>query len=154
RLNATLVALLTCSLALPTFAEPRPPDPVRAQKAAPARATVDPAPGLASMVVEQLRTRANSLRRQGDYQAALDAYRSEMTITGETADCWKHIGWTQKALRRFADAEASLRRATELDPTDREAQEDLENLRISRGLRLNARMGGNEPGTSKQAYEG
>jgi len=147
-------ALLACSLALPAVADPRPPDGTRALKAVPARSTADVPPGLGSMVAEQIRVRANSLRKRGDYQAALDAYQSEMTITGETADCWKHIGWTQKALRRFADAEASLRRAAELDPADREAQDDLESLHMSRGLRLDARMGGTEPGTSKQAYEG
>ena len=154
RLNA---ALLAFALAVPAFAEPRESTSVpstRVQKAAPARATADVAPGLGSMVAEQLRARGNTFRKAGDYQAALEAYRSEMTIAGETADCWKHIGWAQKAMRRFADAESSLARAVAMDPTDREAQEDLESLRLSRGLRFDARMGGNEPGTSKQAYEG
>ena len=126
RLNTLLLA---CTLALPAFAAP--------------------APGVSPM-----RDRADSLRKQGDYEAALEAYQSEMALTGETADGWKHIGWTQKALRRFGDAAASLRRAVELDPSDREAQDDLESLRLSRGLRLEARMGGTEPGTAKNAFEG
>jgi tetratricopeptide (TPR) repeat protein len=150
RLNA---ALLACTLAAPAVAAPPPRDNNSARKAASIQAP-EVAPSLGFMVADQIRARADSLRKQGNYGAALEAYQSEMTITGETADCWKHIGWTQKALRRFADAEASLRRASELDPTDREAQDDLESLHLSRGLRLDARMGGTEPGTSKNAFEG
>ena len=66
-------ALLACSLALPAVADPRPPDGTRALKAVPARSTADVPPGLGSMVAEQIRVRANSLRKRGDYQAALDA---------------------------------------------------------------------------------
>ncbi len=136
RLNA---ALLACTLASSAYAAKQPREA---------------APALDFLVVNQIRARADALRKQGDYEAALEAYRSEMSLAGETADGWKHVGWTQKALRRFADAEASLRKAMELDPSDREAQDDLESLRLSRGLRLDARMGGTEPGTSKNAFEG
>ena len=150
RLNA---ALLACTIASSAFAAPQPREAAGGRSATANRAPgILLAPGVA--VANQIRARADSLRKQGDYEAALEAYRSEMTITGETADGWKHIGWTQKALRRFADAAASLQRATELDPTDREARDDLENLHLSRGLRLDARMGGTEPGTSKNAFEG
>src|SRR5437016_9853181 len=149
RLN---IALLACSLATSAIADPQPGEPARARNAAARAAEI--APPLGMIVAHQVRARADTLRKQGDYEAALDAYQSEMTITGETADCWKHIGWTQKALRRFADAETSLRRASQLDPTDREAQDDLDSLHLSRGLRLDARMGGSEPGTSKNAFEG
>ena len=149
RLN---IALLACSLATSAIADPQPREPARARNAA-ARAP-EMAPPLGMIVANQMRARGDALRKQGDYEAALDAYQSEMTITGETADCWKHIGWTQKALRRFADAETSLRRASQLDPSDREAQDDLDSLHLSRGLRLDARMGGSEPGTSKNAFEG
>jgi tetratricopeptide (TPR) repeat protein len=149
------LALFVCCLVSSALAAPEPgrPVPAGARTAAPA-----PAPAAAlemgRMLADQLRARGDSLRKQGDYEAALEAYQSEMTLTGETADGWKHIGWTQKAARQFADAEAALRRATELDPSDLEARDDLENLRRSRGLRLEARMGGTEPGTSKQAFEG
>jgi hypothetical protein len=149
RLNA---ALLACTLASPAFAAPQPRETARARSTTPTRLEI--APVLGAVAANQIRARADSLRKQGDYEAALEAYHSEMTLTGETADGWKHIGWTQKALRRFADAEASLRKATALDPTDREAQDDLESLHLSRGLRLDARMGGTEPGTSKNAFEG
>jgi hypothetical protein len=150
RLNA---ALLACTLASSPLAAEQSREPSRARTASSARAP-EAAPALDVMVANQLRARADAVRQQGDHGAALEAYRSEMGLTGETADGWKHVGWTQKALRRFADAEASLRRATELDPSDREAQDDLESLHLSRGARLEARMGGSEPGTSKNAFEG
>jgi len=150
RLNA---ALLACTLASSAFAAEQPRESAHARKAASARGP-EAAPALDIMVANQLRARADALRKQGDYEAALEAYRSEMGLTGETADGWKHVGWTQKALRRFADAEASLQRATELDPSDRETQDDLASLHLSRGARLEARMGGSEPGTSKNAFEG
>ncbi len=150
RLNA---ALLACTLASSAFAAQQPREAARARNATSARAP-EVAPALDFVVANQIRARADALRKQGDYEAALEAYRSEMSLTGETADGWKHVGWTQKALRRFADAEASLQRATELDPSDREAQDDLESLHLSRGMRLDARMGGSEPGTSKNAFEG
>jgi tetratricopeptide (TPR) repeat protein len=155
RLNAALIA---CTLTSSAWADPQPREAAQKRSATPASATAvrspEIAPALGVVVAAQTRQRADFLRKEGDYQAALEAYQAELTLTGETADGWKHIGWTQKALRRFADAEASLRRAAELDPTDREAQDDLESLRVSRGLRLDARMGGTEPGTSKNAFEG
>ncbi len=103
--------------------------------------------------VANLRLRGDALRSQGDYQGALDAYRGAMALAGENADLWKHIGWTQKAMRNYADAAASLEKATLLDPNDREAQDDLRDLKQSRGLRLEAWLGGTEPGTSKNAFE-
>jgi len=149
RLTAALLACMASS----AFAAEQPREATRARKVASARAP-EPTLALDVLVANQTRARADALRKQGDYEAALEAYRSEMGLTGETADGWKHVGWTEKALRRFADAEASLRRAAELDPGDREAQDDLESLRLSRGARLEARMGGSEPGTSKNALEG
>ncbi len=146
------IVLPACILALPALAASAPADPPRPRPVALQGPALPSA--VASSTASRIRARADSLRKQGDYEAALDAYQAEMAITGETADGWKHVGWTQKALRRFGDAAASLQRATELDPSDREAQDDLENLRLARGLRLDAYMGGTEPGTSKNALEG
>src|SRR5438445_12572031 len=109
RLN---IALLACSLATSAIADPQLREPARARNAA-ARAP-EIAPPLGMIVANQVRARADALRKQGDYEAALDAYQSEMTITGETADCGQHSAWTQKARRSVGDAETALRRAREL----------------------------------------
>lgn len=127
------LALLICILALP------------ASVAAQAGSTA---------ATQQLRVRGDELRAKGDYNGALAAYEAERAAGGETADVWKHIGWTQRALRRYATAAASLERAVDLDPADQEAKDDLRNLKISRGLALRTWVGGTEPGTSKNAFEG
>lgn len=131
--------LLALSVSCPLLAAPAPAGALQALPSADAHA---------------LRARADALRRAGDYEAALQAYQAELSQTGENADLLKRIGWTQKALRRFRTAAEALQRATELDPSDREAQDDLADLKRSRGLRLLAWLGGTEPGTSKNAVEG
>lgn len=131
--------LLALSISFPLLADPAPVGALQA---------------LPRADVPALRARADALRRAGDYDAALQAYQAELAATGETADLLKHIGWTQKALRRFRAAAEALQRATELDPSDREAQDDLADLKRARGLRLLAWLGGTEPGTSKNAVEG
>lgn len=124
-MRLTTLALLACALA-----------------AAPALAA-DPA---------ALLSRGDAQRKAGDYDAALATYEEARAAGGGArAEVEKRIGWTLKALRRFAAAERALAEATRLDPSDREAADDLAALRRSRGLRLSGWLGGDEPGTSKQA---
>ncbi|HSB19743.1 MAG TPA: tetratricopeptide repeat protein [Anaeromyxobacteraceae bacterium] len=132
------VALLACTLVSPLPALPQ------ASGAEPPRNTSS---------VQELRERGDALRKEGDYAAALQAYEAARAAGGDSADVWKRIGWTMKAMRRFAEASAALEKALALDPGDREARDDLASLRTSRGLRLQGWLGGTEPGTSKQAVE-
>ncbi len=114
-----------------------------------------PPPGLGDASSERaLRDRGDALRQAGDYPAALEAYEAARAAGGDSAEIWKRIGWTQKAMRRFAGAAAALERAVALDPSDREAHDDLADLRTARGLKVLAWLGGTEPGTSRQAFEG
>src|SRR5438105_9786093 len=101
-------ALLACILAAPALATRAAAEPATQQKLALQAPPLVTAP--ASANAGQFRLRADSLRKQGDYEAALEAYQSEMALSGESADRWKHIGWTQKALRRYGDAALSLQR--------------------------------------------
>jgi len=73
-----------------------------------------------------------------------------MTITGETADGWKHVGWTQRPTH-FADA-APAPEGDGAGPDDREAQDDLENVHLSRGLRLDAAWA-NRAGHLEERFE-
>jgi tetratricopeptide (TPR) repeat protein len=115
--------------------------------AAPAAAT-DPAAARAH------EAEGDRLRAQGQYEAALAEYRAELAEGGPSAEAWKRIGWSLRALRRTPEAVEALRKAVELDPRDLEARDDLAALERSRGLTVRAWLGGTEPGTSKQAAEG
>jgi len=99
----------------------------------------------------ELRARGDALRQAGDFDGALQAFQAAQAAGDRSAETWKRIGWTEKARRRFAAAAAALAQAVAADPQDREAQDDLADLRRNRGLRLSGWLGGDEPGTSKQA---
>jgi len=99
----------------------------------------------------ELCARGDALRKAGDPDGALQAYQAAQAAGDRSAETWKRIGWSEKARRRFAAAAAALEQAVAADPRDREAQDDLADLRRSRGLRLSGWLGGDEPGTSQQA---
>lgn len=98
-----------------------------------------------------LSARGDALRRAGDYDGAVEALRAAIAAGDRSAETWKRLGWAEKARRRYAAAGEALAQAILADPRDREAQDDLADLRRSRGLRLSGWLGGDEPGTSKQA---
>jgi len=99
----------------------------------------------------ELRARGDALRQAGDHEAALQAFQAAQAAGDRSAETWKRVGWSEKARRRFAAAAAALEQAVAADPQDREAQDDLSDLRRGRGLRLSGWLGGDEPGSSKQA---
>lgn len=131
-----IAALLAGTLAVPALAA-----------APPTASSSEGAPSAA----RELRAQGDALRKAGDYEGALRAYQAEKAAAGESAEVWKRIGWSLKGLRRFGEAARALRRAAALDPQDREARDDLEDLELSRGLRLQGWLGGDEPGTSRNA---
>jgi len=101
--------------------------------------------------VAELSARGDALRRAGDPDGALAALQAAQAAGDRSAETWKRVGWAEKARRRFSAAEAALSQALLADPGDREARDDLADLRRSRGLRLSGWLGGDEPGSSKQA---
>lgn len=109
-----------------------------------------PAPTLAESAAEA-RARGDALRKAGDLDGAVRAFEAALAAGDLSSEAWKRLGWAEKARRRFAAAEAALEKAAAADPGDREAQDDLADLRRSRGVRLNGWLGGDEPGSSKQA---
>ncbi len=98
--------------------------------------------------------RGDSLREQGDYAGALSAYTSAIAAGGESAAAWKRVAWAQRGLRNFRAAERAFVSALAIDPGDREACDDLDALKRSRGLTVRAWYGGTEPSTSRTAMDG
>ncbi len=111
----------------------------------------NPAPGNAG---QDALARGDLLREQGDYAGALSAYTSAIAAGGESAAAWKRVAWAQRGLRNFRAAARAFENAVAIDPGDREAQDDLKALRLSRGLIVRAWYGGTEPGTSRTAVDG
>lgn len=116
--------------------------------AAPVAALAEPSAAAAH------RAEGDRLRAEGRHPESLAAYQAELTAGGESAETWKRIGWSLRAMHRTPAAIESLETALRLDPDDREARDDLAALRRSRGLAARAWLGGTEPGTSRQAVEG
>lgn len=113
-----------------------------------------PAAGLDPEAARVRQAEGDRLRAQGQHEAALAEYRAQVAVGGPSAEAWKRIGWSLRALNRTTEAAEALRKAAELDPRDQEARDDLAALERSRGLAVVAWLGGTEPGTSKQAVEG
>ena len=101
-----------------------------------------------------LREKGDALRRGGDCAAALVAYQDARTAGDESAELWKGMGSCQERLGRYREAESSYQRAVAAAPRDAEARDDLAGLRLRRGLRLRANLGGTEPDTSRNGFEG
>lgn len=92
--------------------------------------------------------------KQGRSEEALKNYEKAKSLHGENPELLKGIATSQKRLRKFHDAEKSYNRAIELAPKDEEAKDDLNNLKLKRGLQFKAFFGGWEPDYTKFAYEG
>ena len=100
-----------------------------------------------------LREQADGQRRGGDCQAALATYGRARQAGDDSAELWMGIGACQERLGHYRDAESAYRRAVAGAPANREAQDDLQGLRLRRGLRLRANLGGTEPDSSRTGFE-
>ena len=61
------------------------------------------------------------LRDQGELQAAVDQFAAATTLQPNYSDAWREKGVQEGRLKRPVEAEASLRRAIELNPSDFDA---------------------------------
>lgn len=111
-------------------------------------------PAQSQSSVQDMLARGDALRHQGDYSGALAVYQEAIASGGESSEAWKRVAWAQKALGHFTAARQAFEKALALDPNDKEAQDDLTSLKLSRGLTLRGWMGGTEPGTSATAADG
>jgi hypothetical protein len=113
-----------------------------------------PAVVTAQTTTEDMLSRGDALRHQGDYQGALSVYRAAVAADPQSVAAWKRIAWAEEALGHFNEARQAFEKALALDPNDREARDDLASLKLSRGLALRGWLGGTEPGTSRTAIDG
>lgn len=108
----------------------------------------------AQTVTEDMLSRGDALRHQGDYEGALSVYKEALSQDMESAAAWKRIAWAEKGLRHFDAARHAFEKAISLDPSDQEARDGLASLKLSRGLAVRGWLGGTEPGTSRTAADG
>jgi hypothetical protein len=108
----------------------------------------------AQTTTEDMLSRGDILRHQGDYQGALSIYEAAAEADPQSAPAFKRIAWAEEALGHFKAARHAFEQALALDPNDQEAHDDLAGMKLSRGLALGGWLGGTEPGTSRTAVDG
>lgn len=93
-------------------------------------------------------------RTAGELDGALAHYRAALAEGAPRAATLRRVGEVEERLGRWKEAEEAYAAALAADPRDGDARDDLRGLRLRRGLALRADLGGTEPGTSRQAFEG
>ncbi len=93
-------------------------------------------------------------RSEGDLAVALGHYRAALADGAPRSLALRRIGECEERLGRWREAEDTYAAAVAANPRDGDARDDLRGLRLRRGLALRADLGGTEPGTSRQAFEG
>lgn len=96
----------------------------------------------------------DAYRREGKLRDAIAEYETAKSLGGENPELLKSMGTTYKWLKEDKKAADAYSRALKLNPDDREAREDLEDLRLRRGLVLNLMAGGWEADNTTEKYEG
>ncbi len=87
-------------------------------------------PGDGAYVVAQ---RAFVALRAGEFARAEKHARACAAVSPGYADCWVTLGRALAAQSKLAEAEVALRRASEVDPTEADAQLALGDLRVVQG---------------------
>ncbi len=97
---------------------------------------------------------ADQLRKSGELRVALALYETALAAGAPKGATLYGIARCREAMGEYRAAEAAYEQALADDPQSGEIRSDLEGLRRRRGLGLRADLGGTEPGTSRQAFEG
>ena len=95
----------------------------------------------------------DAYRKGRKLEDALSEYEKAKKLGGENAELLKGIGAAHKWMRNYDEAEMAYQKAVKLSPNDREARDDLEAIKLRKGLRLKVMLGGWEPDYTKESYE-
>ncbi|GAA5183098.1 hypothetical protein GCM10025771_33910 [Niveibacterium umoris] len=60
---------------------------------------------------------AISLAREGQFEAAVSAFRKALSFVPDRSDAWQGLGYCYRKLSRFAQANEAYGEAQRLDPT-------------------------------------
>src|SRR5512138_564515 len=93
-------------------------------------------------------------RERGELRVALAHYRAALSEGAPRGEALRRVGETEERLGNWKQAEEAYQAALAANPRDGEARDDLKGLRLRRGLAVRADLGGTEPSTSRQAFEG
>lgn len=95
----------------------------------------------------------DAYRKEGRLDEAMDEFEKARKLAGDNVELLKSIGTTYKWNKEYSKAGEAYRRALVLDPKDREAREDLDDVRSKRRLRFTGSIGGWEPDYTTESYE-
>lgn len=92
------------------------------------------------------------LRREGKLEEAIGEYEKARALGKDNTELLKGIASTYKRMMLYKNAVAFYKKALELSPDDKEAADDLNNLRLDRGIQLKAWAGGFEVDYTVESY--
>src|SRR3972149_4834326 len=95
----------------------------------------------------------DAYRKGRKLEDALSEYEKAKKLGGENAELLKGMGAAHKWMRNYDEAEMAYQKAVKLSPNDREARDDLEAIKLRKGLRFKAMLGGWEPDYTQESYE-
>lgn len=92
-------------------------------------------------------------RKEGYGPAAEREYRRAKELGRRDPELLKSLATVQKWQRHFSAARSSYQEVLRISPGDREAQDDLEDLRYRRGLALFGAVGGSETDSTTKGWQ-
>ena len=95
----------------------------------------------------------DAYREEGNGLAAEREYNRAIALGRRDSDLLKSLATVEKWNRRFSKARASYRQELEAAPQDHEAREELEALRLQRGLSLFGAFGGWETDSTAKGWQ-
>lgn len=93
------------------------------------------------------------LHKGGKLEEAIGEYEKARVLGKNNIELLKGIAATYREMMHYRDAVTFYKKAVELSPDDKEAADELNNLRLDRGIQLKAVAGGFEADYTAESYE-